>query len=311
MDHRSLPRGMFITETYKDAVTWHFTVDRMLAEGKSEYQTYQICDVPTFGKTLFLDYEIQSSLLDEHVYHEAMAQPAMCLHPNPKKVLVCGGGEGATQREVLFHPSVEEAHMIDLDEELIGFVKEYMPEWHQGSFDDPKTTLVHADARGWVEQHSGYGYDVILSDLPNPVPGGPAQMLYTKEYFTHAANALADDGIFAMQAGSIGQCYPGLYASVMKTFEELSDVFPYVRGYWAMITSFMNPWGFILASKKYDPSAMTESDLARVVNERGLKPRFYTPRFHNALYTLPEYTIEALQTEGRVLTDEKPFDWTA
>src|SRR5688500_1098013 len=108
--------GMFVSETHTEAVTWDFTIDRFLVTGKTQYQEYQIAEVPRFGKTLFLDYNIQTSLLDEHVFHECMSQPACTLHPNPKKVAVCGGGEGATLREALKHNTVEEAVMIDIDE---------------------------------------------------------------------------------------------------------------------------------------------------------------------------------------------------
>lgn len=135
--------GLFVCETHTDAVTWDFTIERILVAGKSQYQEYQIVEIPVFGKTLFLDWKIQSSLLDEFIFHECMSQPAMTVHPNPKKVVVCGGGEGATLREALKHNTVETAVMVDIDEELIGFVKEHMPEWHQGSFEDSRTTLLH------------------------------------------------------------------------------------------------------------------------------------------------------------------------
>src|SRR5690348_11765790 len=101
--------GMFIEETHTEAATWAFTVEKYLVTGKTQYQEYQICEIPRFGKTLFLDYKIQSSILDEYVFHECMSQPAMITHPNPKKVVVCGGGEGATLREALTHNTVQEA----------------------------------------------------------------------------------------------------------------------------------------------------------------------------------------------------------
>src|ERR1700722_2367642 len=194
--------GMFVAETHTTAVTWLFTVEKFLIEGKTKYQEYQIAEMPRFGKTLFFDYKIQSSLLDEYVFHECMSQPAMTLHPNPKKVAVCGGGEGATLREALKHNTVEEAVMIDIDEELIDMVKVHMPEWHQGAFNDPRTTLLHTDARQWIADNKGGNFDVILSDLPNPHEDGPGQFLFTREYFQLCAEAMSEDGVFAMQAGS-------------------------------------------------------------------------------------------------------------
>src|SRR5262249_50829505 len=120
--------GMFIAETHTEAVTWFFTISKMLHEGKTQFQTYQICEIPRFGKSLLLDYNIQTSIMDEYVFHECMSQPAMTVHPNPKKVLVCGGGEGATLREALKHNTVEQAVMVDIDRELVDMVKVHMPE---------------------------------------------------------------------------------------------------------------------------------------------------------------------------------------
>lgn len=283
----------------------------MLLEGRTKYQTYQIANVPRFGKSLFLDYNIQTSLMDEYVFHECMSQPAMTLHPNPRKVVVCGGGEGATLREALSHNTVEQAIMVDIDEELVDMVKVHMPEWHQGAFKDSRTTLLHTDARAWLQDHKGAGFDVILSDLPNPHEDGPGQFLFTREYFQICADALADDGVFAMQAGSANENYPACMASCIKTLQSMSDVFGSVAGYYGIVTTFFQPWGFVLASKKYDVLALTADEIAKRHTERGVATRYYTPRFHQACFTLPEYLEEAVRREGRILTDADPFVWTA
>lgn len=303
--------GIFINETHTSAAIWQYRVEKMLLEGKTKYQTYQIANVPRFGKSLFLDYNIQTSLMDEYVFHECMSQPAMTLHPNPRRVVVCGGGEGATLREALAHNTVEEATMVDIDEELVEMVKEHMPEWHQGAFDDPRTTLLHTDARAWLQDHKGANFDVILSDLPNPHEDGPGQYLFTREYFQFCADALADDGVFAMQAGSANENYPTCMASCIKTLEAMSDVFGCVAGYYGIVTTFFQPWGFVLASKKYDALALTAAEIAKRHAARGVKTRYYTPRFHQACFTLPDYLLRAVETEGRILTDAEPFVWTA
>lgn len=303
--------GMFVAETHTSAVTWFFTIEKMLLSGKTKYQEYQICEVPRFGKTLFLDYNIQTSLFDEHVYHECMSQPAMTVHPNPKKVAVCGGGEGATLREALSHDTVQEAVMIDIDKELVDMVKEHMKEWHQGSFEDSRTTLVHTDARAYLEEHKGAGFDIILSDLPNPHEEGPAVKLFTKEYYQICADAMSDDGVFAMQAGCANANYPYHFASCLRTLLDMKETFPVVRGYWGFVTSFMMPWGFILASKKYDPIELSEEEIAKRQKDRNVKTRYYTPRFHNSVFTLPDYLYEALEEHGRVITDAEPFFWEA
>lgn len=303
--------GMFVAETHTTAVTWLFTVEKFLKEGKTQFQEYQIAEIPRFGKSLFLDYNIQTSLLDEHVFHECMAQPAMVLHPNPKKVAVCGGGEGATLREALKHNTVEHAVMIDIDEELIDMVRDHMPEWHQGSFDDPRTEMKFCDARKYLADSKGAGFDVILSDLTNPHEAGPALFLFTKEYYQICADAMSNDGVFAMQAGCANMNYFDLFACNMKTLESMKETFPYVRGYIAFVTTFMLPWGFVLASKKYDPLELAEQEIAKRFAARGVTTRYYTPRYHAATFTLPDYLIEATKDVGRILTDSQPYIWTA
>jgi spermidine synthase len=302
--------GIFINETHTSAAIWQYRVERMILEGKTQFQTYQIADIPRFGKSLFLDYNIQTSILDEYIFHECMSQPAMTLHPQPKKVLVCGGGEGATLREALKHNTVERAVMVDIDEELVDMVKVHMPEWHQGAFEDPRTTLVHTDARQWIADNAYEKFDVILSDLPNPHEDGPGQMLFTREYFQLCADAMSDDGIFAMQAGSANENYPACMASCIKTLESM-DVFPFVAGYYGIVSTFFQPWGFVLASKRHDPFDLGSEEIARRFDTRGVKTRYYTPRFHRACFTLPEYLLRAVEEEGRILTDAEPFVWTA
>jgi spermidine synthase len=303
--------GLFIAETHTDAMTWHFTIEKMYLSGRTQYQEYQICDIPTFGKTLFLDWKIQSSSLDEHIFHECMSQPAMITHPNPKKVAVCGGGEGATLREALRHNTVESAHMIDIDEELVTMVREHMPEWHQGAFDDPRTTLLHTDARKYLQDHKGAGFDVVLSDLPDPLEAGPAVYLFTKEYFQICADAMSDDGVLALQAGCANMAYPYCYSAVVATLQAMKETFPVVRPYTGFITTFQLPWGFVLASKKHDILDMSEEELAARFAARGVTNRYFTPRYSRPIFTLPDYLIEAIAKHGKILTDAEPFIWSA
>jgi spermidine synthase len=114
-----------------------------------------------------------------------------------------------------------------------------------------------------------------------------------------------------MQAGSANENYPACMASCIKTLQSMKEVFPYVAGYYGIVSTFFQPWGFVLASKKHDPLALTVEEIQRRHSERGVKNRYYTPRFHSALFTLPEYLERAVENEGRILTDAEPFVWTA
>src|SRR3990172_12876857 len=114
---------------------------------QTQYQHIELLETFDYGLMLLLDGYIQSTQVDEFIYHEAIVHPALCAHPNPNNILVIGGGEGATLREVLRHSTVERAVMVDIDRELVDTSREYLSAWHQGAFDDPRVTLIYDDGR--------------------------------------------------------------------------------------------------------------------------------------------------------------------
>jgi spermidine synthase len=125
------------------------------------------------------------------------------------------------------------------------------------------------------------------------------------------AAALSDDGVFVLQSGAANETYPYCYACVMKTLESLKEEFPYVRGYYGLVTTFQMPWGFILASKKHDPLELSPSDIAERLAARGVNNRYCTPRFMPSMFVLPEFLLRDIDKYGRILTDAEPFIWDA
>jgi spermidine synthase len=290
-------------ERHSESLQYLYSVKEILYEGRTRFQRVEIVDLDAFGRTLFLDGNIQSSEVDEFVYHEALVHPALLTHPRPETVLILGGGEGATLREVLRHPSVNRAVMVDIDEELVGLCREYLPEFSDGAFDRPGVELVFSDAREYLER-AGERFDVVISDLTEPLPGGPSLKLFTKEFFETISDSLSEDGIFVQQAGSVDPVWYPFFADLHRTLE---SVFPRVRGFQAFILSFQIPWGFILASRGPDPLSLTEADVKRALSDRGIDSlRSYHPALHRSLFGLPLYLLEKLP-EGRVLTDDRPF----
>jgi spermidine synthase len=158
-----------------------YEITRTLLEGRTAYQEVGIYDTVSNGRALFLDGKIQSAETDEFIYHEALVQPALICHPNPRRVYIAGGGEGATLREVLRHKSVESAVMVDLDGEVCAAAKQHLGIWHAGAYDDPRTTLLHQDARAWLVD-SSEPFDSVIVDVTDPLAGGPSYMLFTKEF---------------------------------------------------------------------------------------------------------------------------------
>lgn len=278
---------------------------RMLFQKETPYQTLEIVDSPFFGKMLILDGDVQSSQLDEYIYHEALVQPAMIAHPGPRRVLVMGGGEGATLREVLRHKTVEKAMMFDLDPEVIQASREFLPEWSQGAFEDPRVELTFGDARELLKNYSGEPFDVIISDLTDPFQEGPSYLLFTKEFFTLVRDRLSPQGIFALQASLLRNLTYEMHRAIAST---LKAVFPVVRSYFAYVQAFDTTWGFALASKNIDPRDLPPSEIDKRIGER-IKGdlKYYDGETHISIFHLPK-DIRALISEGGpIIEDQKPF----
>ena len=298
-------RKSYYSEKFSGNVIRRFEVDRFYYRGKTEYQYVECFHNTYFGKVLFLDKKIQSAQIDEYIYHESLVHPGLFTHNYPKRALILGGGEGATLREILKHQSVARVTMVDIDRELVELCQRYLPEWSEGAFSNPKTDLIHTDASRYVEE-TQEKFDVVVSDLTEPLEEGPSLYLFTQEFFKKIFEILEKDGLQDQQPGSANPSYDQFYCSLVKTLEE---VFPLVRPYWTFILSFGLPWGFILASKTEDPLGLTKSEVKERMARRGIRNlKFYHPGYHKALFALPLY-LEKDLNKGRVLTNEKPFIW--
>lgn len=295
-----------VTESITDGITASYKAREILQEGKTPYQKYSIINLDALGKTLFIEPQLQSALVDEYIYHECLVHPAMTLSPNPKRVMIAGGGEGATLRDVLKHPSISEAYMIDIDAEIVTMSNKHLPEWHQGAFDDERAIVECTDARKWIESAPKSSFDVIISDLSEPVDGGPSAFLFTVEFFRSVFDALTNEGIFVLQAGTADIAQPECFACCAKT---LKAVFPIVRPYQAHVTSFLGPWAYVLASKVHDPLSLSQKELGARLGARGVATRYYTPRMHPRIFDIPPYLEDEIQNRARVLTDTAPYKW--
>ncbi len=295
----------YYSETYTDNVIRRFKIDRLYYRGQTEHQYVECFHNQFLGKVLFLDEKIQSAQVDEYIYHESLVHPALITHPSPREVLILGGGEGATLREVLKHNTVEKATMVDIDEKLVKLCQEYLPEWSEGAFSSSKTDLVFGDAREFVER-TQKKFDVIISDVTEPLEKGSSVRLFTQEFFNRVYETLREDGVFVLQAGSTDPFYHQFYCSLAKTVQ---SVFPQIYPYWTFVLSFGLPWGFILASKSKNPLKLSEDEISGRIRDRKIrKLKFYHAGLHKGYFALPLYLLEDLN-KGKILTDEKPFIW--
>jgi spermidine synthase len=297
------PEGDWFLDHGSPADLIAYEKKEVIVRGQTKFQEYEIFQSSLYGRVLVLDGRLQSAEKDEAIYHEAMVHPAMVAHPEPRTVLILGGGEGATLREVLRHRSVARAVMVDIDEELVQLCETWLPSHHRGAFHDPRAELVFADGRAWLEKQPDGSFDVILLDLPEPLELGPALKLFTREMYELVCRKLTPQGVMAVQSGSAG-----IHGRMMPDINcTLRAVFPRVVAYTAFVPSFMDLYGFHVAggeSFQWPPPA----EVAGRLQARGLYTfQWFGVDFSACLPRLPVYLQNRLEKEGRLLTDAEPF----
>jgi spermidine synthase len=286
-----------------DLTMLHSIKDRIYS-GRTRFQSVEIIDTGSFGVCLVLDGKIQSSEVDEFIYHEALVHPSMLTHPHPERVLIAGGGEGATLREVLAHKTVNKAVMVDIDEEVVGLCRRFLPSWHQNAFDDPRTELHFTDARKYLEEIDER-FDVIIIDLVDPLEQGPARLLYTWEFYQIVKQKLGHNGIMSVQSEQSEWDNLDNFAAISST---LRNVFRIAHPYQVHIPSFFSLWGFSAASESLDASDISPDEIdARISARVSKKLKSYDGLTHRAMFTIPKHIRQELAASRRIITDEQPI----
>jgi spermidine synthase len=266
-------------ETKNIKVLWK--IRQTLFSTKSKYQKIDIVEFEEFGRGLVLDGVIQTTLYDEYIYHEMLTHVALLSHSAPRRVLVVGGGDGGTVREVLKHP-VDIVDLVEIDGDVIDISKRYLPEL-AASLDDSRVKVHVQDALGFVKSKIDY-YDCVLVDSSDPV--GPAAGLFARPFFANIFTALKSDGLMAAQTES-PMFTPRL---VKQVKDDLKGLFPHCSFYWCSIPTYsIGPWSFVFASKKHEPVLSQNRAIPR-----GL--RYYSAGIHQACFVLPNFFETLLET---------------
>ncbi|HGE2015675.1 fused MFS/spermidine synthase [Pseudomonas aeruginosa] len=282
-----------------------YRLRRVLYQGRTRWQNVLIADTYNYDRVLMLDGAIQSAESDESLYHELLVQPAMLAHDEPRDVLIIGGGEGATLREVLSHASVRRAVMVDLDRELVELCREHLFQWHQGAFDDPRCELLAEDGRAYLERDPSL-YDVVIIDVVDMLDNGPAQALYTRQFYELLHSRLRPGGVVAVQGLEFSHSDDKPHAALART---LRSVFSQVHSYRATVPSFLSSWGFLLASDWLDTNHWQAEDIDRRIERKlgPLWPDHLDGDYLKACFVMDRETRFLLAQPGPVLEDGVPF----
>ncbi|NET07990.1 MAG: polyamine aminopropyltransferase [Symploca sp. SIO2B6] len=278
-------------------------ITNILTYKKTAYQEMHIVETGAYGKALVLDGKWQCCTGDEFIYHEALIHPALICHGSPRRVLVLGGGDGAAVREILRWKTVEQVMMVDIDAEVVEACRQHLPEIHQNSFDDPRMQLVIGDALE-VLDNTDQKWDIVISDLSDPIEEGPSFQLFTQEFFEKVQRCLAPEGYFVLQAGPVAPVGLTIYSRVVHT---LSSVFPHVHPYASYIPTFGEPWGFALCSAQTITSQPDPVAIDKLLQEEtigGLK--LLDGIYLLGLLQTPAYVRRAIASETQVYTIQEP-----
>ena len=292
----------FIESVYTD-LNVMLKVREVFYSGSTAYQKVEVIDSELFGRSLVLDGKTQSTERDEHIYHETLVHPAMLCHPDPKQVFIGGGGEGGTLREVLCHNSVEMATMVDLDPEVVALCRQYLPNHHLGSFDDPRTNLIHEDARAYL-QNTPDLYDVIILDLVAPLEGGTAALLYTQEFYALAKARLNSGGVLVTQSGPAGllsfkECFTTI-------FNTLGTLFDHIKAVQVHVPAFQTLWGFTIVSDTAFPEVSEDDAEFELARRLSKKLKYLDGVSYSNMHSLLKFQRDGLRTEKRINKDSDP-----
>lgn len=259
-------RLLFVENSLRDFFTVFF-VEEIILKERTPFQLVELYRLKNFGNSLFLDGVLQSTELDEYIYHEALVHPAIFAHPSPKKVFIGGGGEGCTLREVLKHQEVEYVKMKEIDERLFELIKEHIPNFSDGCYNDKRLDLKFDDVKSIIDENAKY--DVIIFDLCDPNEENTEKGYYSFNFFKNLKKKMNPNGILSLQAGSL---YFNNLKFLRKIYKNLKELFDNVMMFEIFPPSFQTPWIISISSDYGELLKTKRTDIP------GL--RFYSTDFH-------------------------------
>jgi spermidine synthase len=281
---------MWATECFNNT-SIGFRVNKVLHQSVSEFQALDVVHTLDYGNLMLLDGMVMTTDRDEFVYHEMISHVPLCALPvAPERVLIIGGGDGGTLREVLKHPSVKEAVLCEIDGAVIEAGRTYFPTIGC-AFDDPRATVIVGDGVAYMTQVKDEAFDAILIDSADPI--GPGVGLFTHEFYNHAKRALKPHGILTAQTEG-GWSNP---EGMRNIYRVLKDVFPAVTGYHATIPTYPGQlwtWSFCVKDASITPFSHFSPEKVQAL-ETDCPLNYYNAELHLGCFALPNLLKNIIQ----------------
>lgn len=284
-----LNNSEWFTEVYREAVekqdsqpiaALSLKTAKKLHEETTPFQKIEIFETPFWGKILIMDGCVMLTERDNFVYHEMLSHPALFAHPNPENVVIVGGGDCGTIREVLKHTSVKQAVQVEIDERVTRLCEQYFPELCTSN-SDPRAQFVFQDAIEWFKSCPTHSQDVIMIDSTDPV--GPAAPLFQQDFYGHCIKALKNDGIFVQQSES-----PFFNLNILQSLRKDMKKAGFTDVQTLLFPQPTYPsgcWSVTLARK---------ADHFSTVREKNIETHYYNTGIHSQAKNLPEFLKNAL-----------------
>jgi spermidine synthase len=275
----------YVEEVHPAGFIVRYGAKETLFTGKSEFQKVEVVDTVSHGKMLLNDDLVMVTERDEFIYHDMITHVPLFLHPNPQRVLIIGGGDGGTAREVLRHKNVQHVDMVEIDGMVIEACRKFIPQTAVGMEDNARFSLFVDDGIKFVKE-TKQKYDVIIVDSTDPI--GPATPLFGVPFYKDVLACLSSDGIVVSQ-GESPHYNSDTQISLVKI---LSQLFPVVQYYnFTNLTYPGGQWSFSFASRGLHP---TRDFNKKRVLDSGLKFKYYTADMHSAAFSLPQFQIDKI-----------------
>jgi spermidine synthase len=296
------PQRREIRERYSKTSGWFYETGKILYSGRTGFQDIELAETEEFGVTLLLDGAAQVMEKNEFQYHEPLVHIPLLAHSDPKRVLIIGGGDGGSLREVLKHPSVERVDFVELDRDVVEFSRIHLSAINGGAFDDPRVKTFFIDGREFVERTGAAQYDIVIMDMTDPA--GPSLRLYSAEFFRAVMKILVSEESLFMMHSESPETRPEAFARIHRT---LKTVFPRVRGSYNFIRMYGTLWSFAAASRGCDPAAVPPDSIRKRIDERKLTGlKLISPEVWPVLFAEYPYIQELLAAKGGICTDTEP-----
>lgn len=277
--------ALWFDEIYNGKIRFGLRVKRSVFQGKSEFQSVDVVETEEFGRALALEDAWMTSERDEAHYHEMIVHPALTSAERIERVLVIGGGDGGTVREVLRYPEVKHVTMVELDKMVVDVCKEHLPSF-KVPWNDPRLNVQFGDGIAYLKNYAGAPYDVILIDGSDPV--GPAEGLYASPFYESAKKCLSPKGVLVSQTESpiaMAEDFTRIVKTLRTSFKRAEPYFVPIPLY----PSGM--WSFTFASDQIDPASFDDARATRIEAEA----RYYNRDIHRAAFAQPSFVRKLLR----------------